>query len=171
MKTRIGYTIIVLLFVFLQDIYAQQKDTIELVNIPKRKVRIPCPDLSDCYDKVIEYHQNNDTLYVHYAVDSTKQHDLVCIHTYSNAKRKMYAVVPKAEKYTSDYVVIKYYDYTYLFEKKKDYYAFQKIGSTVVEKDKPYRPYYFFCRRRLLKELKELKEKGEYGSGKISMRR
>ena len=168
MKTRIGYTIIVLLFVFLQVAYTQQRDTLKLTNIPKRAIGVPCPDLFDCYENITECYQNYDTLYVVYGVDSSHQRGVVWTSIeYSNEKRRMNIVIPKLSNSNFNYLNIKHYRNTYLFKKKKDYYVFQKTVSMVMGRHRSYK-LCSFERRRILKELQE-QEVDE--SEKISIRR
>lgn len=169
MKTRIGYIIIVLLFVFLQVAYTQQKDTLKLTNIPKGAIGTPCPDLSDCYEKITECYQNYDTLYVVYGVDSSHQRGVVWTSIeYSNEKRRMNVVIPKLSNSNFNYLNIKHFNNTYLFKKKKNYYVFQKNESMVMKNKYRSNHSYYFGRRRLLRELKE-QDVDE--SAKISIRR
>jgi hypothetical protein len=127
---------ILIIYLFSQNIFSQQTDTLKLRfrKIPKLEIIMPCRDLGNCIEKVTSVYQIQDTLYVFYDVDSVRERGVFLIpqhYIVNKSACKMSLVIPFKSNINCNYVVIRYYRYVYLFKKRKNKYVFQREGSYV----------------------------------------
>jgi hypothetical protein len=116
---------ILIIYLFSQNIFSQQVDTLKLRvrDISNSGFFIPCQDMCNCLGEI---KFSPDTLYITYNIDTlVKDKELLIVYSYGLKKRDFKICIPLLKsKY--NYIVIRSYQYVYLFKRKKNKYVFQR---------------------------------------------